>query len=138
MKILGIAERGCRRGPEDWFTGMVWIDPVVDSAAIGAGSRLQSAAVTFSPGARTAWHRHPVGQTLYVVSGLGWAQKQGEAAREIRAGDVVVIGAGENHWHGAQAGHMMVHVAMQEADESGSVVVWGAQVTDEEYGSAGG
>ena len=137
MKILGNVERGCRRGPEDWFTGVVWVDSVVDAAALGAGSRLQAALVTFTPGARTAWHTHPVGQTLYVVSGVGWVQKEGEAARVIRAGDVVVIGAGENHWHGAEAGHTMVHMAMQEADEGGSVVTWGKKVTDAEYGAAG-
>lgn len=128
MKIMGNAERGCRRGPEDWFTGMVWVEPVVDAAAIGAGSRLQAVLVTFTPGARTAWHTHPVGQTLYVVSGVGWAQKEGEAARVIRAGDVVVFGAGENHWHGAQEGHTMVHLAMQEAVEAGSVVAWGGRL----------
>ena len=136
MKILGNAERGCRQGPEDWFTGLVWVDSVVDASLIGEGSRLQAAQVTFTPGARTAWHTHPMGQTLYVLSGVGWAQKEGELALVIRAGDVVVIAAGENHWHGAEAGHTMVHLAMQEADENGSVVVWGRQVTDAEYGAA--
>ena len=130
MKILGNAQRGCRRGPEDWFTGMVWIDSVLDPTPPG---RAAAALVTFTPGARTAWHTHPIGQTLYVLTGLGWAQKEGEAAIPIRPGDVVVIGPGENHWHGAEAGHTMVHLAMQEADESGSPVVWGRHVTDEEY-----
>lgn len=136
MKILGNAERGCRRGPEDWFTGMVWVDSVLDAGVVGAGSRLQSALVTFTPGARTAWHTHPVGQTLYVLSGVGWAQKAGDAAQVIRAGDVVVFAAGEHHWHGAEAGHTMLHLAMQEADEAGNVVTWGPQVTDAEYGAA--
>jgi len=138
MKILGNAERGCRRGPEDWFTGAVWIDSVLDAGVVGGASKLQAALVTFSPGARTHWHTHPVGQTLYVVSGLGWVQKEGEAARAIRPGDVVAIAPGENHWHGAEAGHTMMHMAMQESDESGSPVVWDRAVTDAEYGAAKG
>ncbi len=131
MKILGNAERGCRPGPAEWFTGAVWIDAVVE---LTPPARLAAALVTFAPGARTHWHTHPLGQTLYVVSGLGWVQKEGEAAQAIRAGDVVVIAPGENHWHGAEAGHTMVHLAMQEKDENGSNVVWGRAVTDEEYG----
>jgi len=134
MKILGNAERGCRRGPEAWFTGEVWIDSVLDAGIVGGSSKLQAAQVTFTPGARTHWHTHPVGQTLFVLSGLGWVQLEGEAARAIRPGDVVAIAPGENHGHGAQAGHTMAHLAMQEADESGSPVTWGRAVTDEEYG----
>jgi len=102
---------------------------------MGGASKLQAALVTFTPGARTHWHTHPLGQTLYVVSGLGWVQLEGSVKRVIRPGDVVVIAPGENHWHGAEAGHTMVHVAMQEADETGSPVVWGVSVTDEEYGA---
>jgi len=136
MKILGNAERGCRRGPEDWFTGEVWIDSVVDPGLLGGGAKLSSALVTFTPGARTHWHTHPRGQTLYVVSGPGWVQKEGERAQAIRPGDVVAIAPGENHWHGAEAAHTMMHLAMQEADESGSPVVWGRAVTEEEYGAA--
>ena len=135
MKILGNAERSCRRGPEAWFTGTVWIDSVLDAGVMGGASKLQAALVTFTPGARTHWHTHPLGQTLYVVSGLGWVQLEGSVKRVIRPGDVVVIAPGENHWHGAEAGHTMVHVAMQEADETGSPVVWGVSVTDEEYGA---
>jgi quercetin dioxygenase-like cupin family protein len=134
MKILGNGERGCRKGPEAWFTGDVWMDAIVDGHA---PSRLQALYVTFAPGARTAWHTHPVGQTLQVVSGLGWVQMEGQAARAIRPGDVVMIEPGENHWHGAEAGHTMVHLAMQEADAEGKNVVWGRKVTDEEYGAAG-
>ncbi len=134
MKIVTSVERECTKGPEEWFTGDVWINPVVRGEA---PSRLQAAHVTFSPGARTAWHTHPVGQVLEVISGLGWVQLEGEAARAIRPGDVVVIAPGENHWHGAQAGRTMVHLAMQEWDESGKNVVWGAKVTEEEYGAAG-
>jgi len=113
----------------------VFIDSVLDGGVMGGASKLSSALVTFTPGARTHWHTHPVGQTLYVLSGLGWAQLEGEAKQAIRPGDVVVIQPGENHWHGAEAGHTMVHLAMQEADETGSPVVWGGAVTDEEYGA---
>ena len=135
MKILGNAERTCRQGPADWFTGTVFVDAVVSPAELGRPARLQAALVTFTPGARTHWHTHPVGQTLYVLTGLGWAQKEGEARQALRPGDVVAIAAGENHWHGAEAGHTMVHLAMQEGDETGTVVAWGRAVTDEEYGS---
>ena len=134
MKIVKSGERGCRKGPGEWFTGDVWVDGIVEAAA---PSRLQAARVTFSPGARTAWHTHPVVQVLEVVSGLGWVQLEGQAAQAIHPGDVVVIGAGENHWHGAQAGRTMVHLAMQQADDAGSTVAWGAKVTDAEYGAAG-
>lgn len=109
------------------------MDAIVDAAAIGAEARLQAALVTFAPGARTAWHTHPRGQTLYVVSGVGWAQTEGEPARAIRAGDVVVIPAGENHWHGADATHTLVHLAMQENDNAGVSVTWGRQVSEQEY-----
>ncbi|QHN04440.1 cupin domain-containing protein [Granulicella sp. WH15] len=130
MKILGNAERGCKRGPANWFTGEVWMDSVVEPTP---PSRAQGVLVTFAPGGRTAWHTHPVGQTLYVVSGIGWVQLQGEAARVIRAGDVVVIGPGEVHWHGAEKSRTMVHLAMQEANETGVNVVWGEPVTEEQY-----
>ena len=133
MKILTNIERACRRGPEAWFTGVVWMDIVVEPTAPAHG---QAVLVTYAPEARTAWHTHPLGQTLYVVSGIGWIQTEGEAARPIRSGDVVVIPAGENHWHGAEAGHTMVHLALQENDGSGTNVVWGAHVTEEVYGAA--
>ena len=135
MKIVGNGERGCKRGPEGWFSGLVWMDSVVEPTV---PSRTQAVLVTFAPGARTAWHTHPVGQTLYVVSGIGWVQKMGEAAQVIRPGDVVVIARGENHWHGADASHTMVHLAMQEGDESGVNVVWGELVSDEVYGATRG
>jgi quercetin dioxygenase-like cupin family protein len=134
MKIVASSERGCRKAPAEWFSGDAWIDEIVKGVA---PSRLQAVYVTFSPGARTAWHTHPVGQVLQVVSGLGWVQLEGEAARVIGPGEVVVIGPGENHWHGAQAGRTMVHLAMQEFDDSGKNVVWGPKVTDEEYAVAG-
>src|SRR5258707_13412746 len=134
MKIVASSERGCRKAPAEWFSGDVWVDDIVSAAP---PLRLQAVYVTFSPGARTAWHTHPVGQVLQVVSGLGWVQLEGEAAKVIRPGDVVVIGPGENHWHGAEAGHTMVHLAMQEGDESGKTVVWGREEKEEEYRAAG-
>ena len=133
MKILANAARGCRRGPADWFTGQVWVDSVVDPSLLGGNARISAAQVTFTPGARTNWHTHPFGQTLVVLSGLGWVQLEGEAAQPIRPGDVVVISRGENHWHGAEGSHTMVHLAMQENDATGVAVTWGRPVTDAEY-----
>jgi len=134
MKILASETLGCRRGPAEWFTGTVWIDDVVTA---GAPARFNAARVSFEPGARTAWHTHPVGQALHVLSGVGWVQLKGEAAKAIRPGDSVWIEAGEVHWHGAGAGRTMVHLAMQEKDADGVAVVWLEHVTDEEYGAAG-
>jgi quercetin dioxygenase-like cupin family protein len=134
MKILGNGERGCRKAPADWFTGDAWMDSIVEPTA---PSRLQALYVTFSPGSRTNWHTHPVSQILHVISGFGWVQLEGEPAKRITAGDVVVIGPGENHWHGAEAKHMMVHLAMQENDELGKNVVWGRPVSAEEYTASG-
>ena len=133
MKILSNAQRICRQGPADWFTGEVWIDMVVEPEL---PAHAQAALVTFTPGARTAWHTHPLGQTLLVVSGLGWVQRQGEPAQPIRPGDVVVFAPGEVHWHGAEKAHTMVHLAMQEKDDTGSNVTWGDQVTEAEYAAA--
>jgi quercetin dioxygenase-like cupin family protein len=133
MKIISKGERTTRKGSAEWFVGDAWIDGVVVGEA---PSRLQAAYVTFTPGARTNWHTHPVSQVLNVVSGVGWVQLEGQPARQIVAGDVVVIGPGENHWHGAQANYGMVHLAMQESDDTGSVVTWGRAVSEEEYGAA--
>ncbi len=130
MKILSNGERSCRRGPEAWFTGTVWLDEVVTGAA---PSRLRAVRVSFEPGARMAWHTHPVGQALHVLAGVGRIQLKGGLVQEIRPGDTVSIEAGELHWHGADAGHTMVHLAMQEIDEKGVDVVWLEHVTDEEY-----
>jgi quercetin dioxygenase-like cupin family protein len=118
------------KGPADWFTGHVYIDGIRnpdDQSAVGC------AHVRFTPGARTAWHHHPKGQTLYVTDGIGYVARRGEQPQEIRPGDVVHIGAGEEHWHGATAGRFMAHVAIQEADERGEVVTWLEHVTDQEY-----
>ncbi len=133
MKILREGERGCRMGPAEWFTGTVWIDEVVIA---DAPARLGSARVMFAPGARTAWHTHPVGQALHVLSGSGWVQKKGEHPIAIKAGDSVWIAPAEVHWHGASAKHTMVHLAMQERDDAGEAVVWGHHVTELEYLSA--
>lgn len=131
MKITRAGEAASRRMPADWFTGTVWQDPVIDAPA---PARLRSARVTFEPGARTAWHTHPLGQTLYVVAGVGRFQTMGEKIVEIRAGDVIWIPPGEKHWHGAAPTTMMVHIAMHEA-ENGAHVTWMEHVSDADYGA---
>jgi quercetin dioxygenase-like cupin family protein len=130
MKILTNQMRSCRKGPEAWFTGTVWIDEIVTGAA---PSRMKANRVSFEPGARTAWHTHPVGQALHVIAGLGLVQLRGEPAQQIRPGDTVWIEADEVHWHGAAQGHTMAHLAIQETDAHGVDVVWLEHVTDEEY-----
>jgi len=120
-------------GPEDWFTGTVHIDGIRtpdDRSAIGC------AHVRFAPGARTAWHRHPRGQTLYVTDGIGYVATRGGEVQEIRPGDVVYIEPDEEHWHGATPGRFMAHVALHEADEHGQVVTWLEHVTDADYDQA--
>ena len=122
------------KGPADWFTGDVYLDTV---ASPSAPARAAAANVHFTPGAHTAWHTHPFGQTLFVTEGVGRCQREGGPIEEIRPGDRVFFEAGENHWHGAAPDRFMAHIAIQEADESGSPVSWGRHVTDEEYnGSA--
>jgi quercetin dioxygenase-like cupin family protein len=118
-------------GPDDWFTGSVYIDTI---AAPGAASQIGAAAVHFTPGARTAWHTHPHGQTIWVTEGVGLCQREGGPVDEIRPGDRVFFAPGENHWHGAAPTRLMTHVAMQQADDTGNVVAWGEHVTDEQYG----
>ncbi len=132
MDIHRNGSRPTRRGPADYFTGTVWMDPIVNAPA---PARVAAARVAFEPGARTAWHTHPLGQTLYVVSGVGCVQKQGEPVREIRAGDTVWIPPGEKHWHGAAPDHAMTHVAIQEA-VNGSAVEWLEQVSEADYTKA--
>ena len=118
------------KGPADWFTGNVWIDPII----LGEKpSNLRANRVSFEPGARTAWHTHPVGQTLHVLTGSGLVQLEGQPVREIHPGDTVSIAPNELHWHGASEKNTMVHLAIQEADESNIDVVWLGHVTDEEY-----
>ena len=120
-------------GPGDWFTGSVFIDTI---ATPTEPSRLGAAAVHFTPGARTAWHTHPFGQTIYVTEGIGRCQREDGPIEVIKPGDRVYFEAGENHWHGAAPNRFMTHLAMQEADDSGSPVVWGRPVTDDEYAAA--
>jgi quercetin dioxygenase-like cupin family protein len=129
MDIMRVGSRPSRKGPGDYFTGAVRIDPVIDAPE---PARVRAAVVTFEPGARTAWHTHPLGQTLYVLSGLGLAQADGQPVREIRPGDTVWFAPGERHWHGASPDVGMTHLAMQEARD-GSPVDWLEQVTDAEY-----
>jgi quercetin dioxygenase-like cupin family protein len=117
-------------GPAENFTGTVHVDGVRtpdDQTAIGC------AHVRFAPGARTAWHHHPKGQTLYVTDGIGYIAHRGGRAQEIRPGDVVYIEPGEEHWHGATPDRFMAHVAVQEADDQGRVVTWLNHVTNDEY-----
>jgi quercetin dioxygenase-like cupin family protein len=118
------------KGPADWFTGDVYIDSVRnpdDQSSVGC------AHVRFTPGARTVWHSHPKGQTLYVTDGIGLVANRNDEIKEIRPGDIVYIEPGEEHWHGATPNRFMSHVAIQEADEQGEVVTWLNPVTDEEY-----
>lgn len=120
-------------GPSDWFTGTVYIDPV---ATASPPSRLQAASVHFTPGARTAWHTHPFGQTIFVTEGIGRCQHHGGPVQTIRPGDRVYFEPGEDHWHGAAPNRFMTHLAMQQVDEQGGAVTWGEHVTDEEYKAA--
>ncbi len=121
-------------GPDDWFTGSVRIDFLFDARE---PARAAGASVTFEPGARTAWHTHPLGQTLIVTSGLGWVQREGSEIEEIRPGDVVWFEPGEKHWHGASPETAMTHIAIQEALD-GTAVEWMEKVSDEEYQSGKG
>ena len=114
----------------DWFTGVVYIDPVA------AAPPLSAAAVHFTPGARTAWHTHPRGQTIWVTEGIGLCQSEGGLVEVIRPGDRVFFAPGENHWHGASPNRLMTHIAMQLADDIGSPVSWGEHVSDEQYAQA--
>jgi quercetin dioxygenase-like cupin family protein len=120
-------------GPADWFTGSVYIDTV---ATPSEHSRLSASSVHFTPGARTAWHTHPNGQTIYVLEGVGLAQRRRGAIEVIRPGDRIFFEPGEHHWHGAAPNRFMTHLAMLEVDDKGNNATWGDHVTDEEYGAA--
>jgi quercetin dioxygenase-like cupin family protein len=121
------------KGSADWFTGDVYLDAV---AAPAASATFGAALVHFTPGARTAWHTHPHGQTIFVTEGVGRCQREGGPIEVIRPGDRVFFEPDENHWHGAAPDRFMAHLAMQQQDGSGSVVSWGLHVTDEEYHAA--
>jgi quercetin dioxygenase-like cupin family protein len=120
-------------GPSDWFTGLVLIDTV---ATPSGPSRFAASAVHFAPGARTAWHRHPNGQTIFVLEGVGLAQRRGGPIEVIRPGDRVFFEPGEDHWHGAAANRFMTHIAMHQLDDAGNAAFWGDHVTDAEYAGA--
>jgi quercetin dioxygenase-like cupin family protein len=129
MEIKRVGSRPSDKGPTDWFTGTVRIDPLFDAPP---PSRVVGANVTFEPGARTAWHTHPLGQTLIVTAGCGWVQREDGPVEEIRPGDVVWFPPGEKHWHGATATTAMTHIAIQEKLD-GKAVDWMEQVTNEQY-----
>src|SRR5262249_37757984 len=131
MDIHQLGSRPSRRGPADSFTGTVWQEPIIEAPS---PARVRAAFVRFEPKARTAWHSHPLGQTLRVISGVGRVQAWGGPIREIRAGDTVWIPPGEKHWHGASPTIAMLHLAMQE-DLDGKHVEWMEHVTDEQYGT---
>ena len=131
MRITRNVDTG--RGPAEWVTGEVYIDTI---AAAGDGSRVSASNVHFTPGARTAWHTHPNGQTIWVTEGVGLCQRRGGPIEVIRPGDRVFFEPKEEHWHGAVASRFMAHIAMLEVDEAGSPAVWGEHVSDEEYGAA--
>jgi quercetin dioxygenase-like cupin family protein len=131
MEIKRAGSQPSGKGPAEYFTGTVRVDPLHNAPD---PARVAMALVTFEPGARTAWHTHPLGQTLIVTSGCGRVQLEGQPAQDIRPGDVVWIAPGERHWHGAGPQTAMSHIALQERLE-GTVVTWAEHVTDEQYGS---
>ena len=129
MEITRIGTQVSGKGPAEYFTGTVRVDPMFERVE---PARVVAATVTFEPGARTAWHTHPLGQTLVVVSGFGRAQKDGGPIEEIRPGDVIWFAPGEKHWHGASPATAMTHIAIHEALD-GKMVEWKEHVTDEQY-----
>jgi len=131
MKITRDGSQPSAKGPEDWFTGTVRVDPMFNAQE---PARAGAASVTFEPGARTAWHTHPLGQTLVVTAGLGRVGSWGGPVQEIRPGDIVQFAADEKHWHGASPTTALTHIALQERDETG-VVTWMEKVDDQQYDS---
>ncbi len=129
MEIIRNGSRPSGKGPEEWFTGVVRIDPLFNAEG---EAHAGGAYVTFEPGARTAWHTHPLGQTLIVTAGCGWAQRWGGPIEEIRPGDVVRFAPEEKHWHGAKPTTAVTHIAIQE-NLNGKVVDWMEHVSDEQY-----
>ena len=129
MEIKRAGTQPSEKGPAAWFTGVVRIDPLFLAPE---PARVQGASVTFEPGARTAWHTHPLGQTLFVTAGCGWAQREGGPVEELHPGDVVWFAPGEKHWHGATPSTAMSHIAIQER-LNGKAVDWMEQVSDAQY-----
>jgi quercetin dioxygenase-like cupin family protein len=132
MEITRIGSKPSVKGPQDWFSGSVRIDQLFDA---NGARRAAAAIVTFEPGARTAWHTHPLGQTIIITAGCGWVQKEGGAVEKVFPGDVVWFEPNEKHWHGATAANGMTHIAIQE-NLDGKVVEWLEKVTDAEYTSS--
>jgi quercetin dioxygenase-like cupin family protein len=130
MEITRVGSQPSNKGPADWFTGIVRIDPLFQAKA---PARAAAASVTFEPGARTAWHTHPLGQTLIITAGFGRVQQEGSPVEKVRPGDVVWFPPGVKHWHGASPTTAMTHIAIQEALD-GKVVDWLEHVSDEQYG----
>jgi quercetin dioxygenase-like cupin family protein len=130
MRIQRNGSQPYSKGPADYFTGNVRVEPLFQSPG---PARVAGASVTFEPGARSAWHTHPCGQTLIVTSGLGWTQCEGEPKEKIRPGDVITCPSGKKHWHGATDKTAVTHIAIQEPDANGKVVEWLEHVTDEQY-----
>ena len=133
MEVKRAGSQPSGKGPAEWFTGTVRIDPLNSPPE---PARVAMALVTFEPGARTAWHTHPLGQTIYVTEGVGLCQRRGGPIEVIRPGDRVLFDADEEHWHGAAPARLMVHLAINEADADHAVVHWLTPVTDEEYAAA--
>jgi quercetin dioxygenase-like cupin family protein len=129
MEIRRIGTQASSKGPSDWFTGTVRIDPLFQAPP---PARVQGISVTFEPGAHTAWHTHPLGQTLIVTAGCGWVQRDGEPIEEVRPGDVIWFPPSEKHWHGATPTTAMTHVAIQEQLD-GKAVDWMEKVSEEQY-----
>ena len=129
MEIKRVGSRPSGKGSSEWFTGAVRVDPLFEAVD---PARVSGASVTFDPGGRTAWHTHPLGQTLVVTAGCGWVQRHGGPVEEIRPGDVICIAPGEKHWHGATAATGMTHIAIQ-GKLDGKVVDWMEKVSDEQY-----
>jgi quercetin dioxygenase-like cupin family protein len=123
------------KAPAEWFTGDAWIDAI--AVPVGA-SRCGANAVHFAPGARTAWHTHPHGQTIFITEGIGRCQSRGGELVILNPGDRVYFEPGEDHWHGASPERFMTHIAVQQADEDGRTVTWGVHVSDAEYAPDGG
>ncbi len=129
MKIKRVGSEPSNKGPADWFTGSVRLDPLFEA---DEPARVRGTHVTFEPGARTAWHTHPLGQTLIITSGCGWVQQEGQPVEEVHPGDVVWFPPNVRHWHGATATTAMSHIAIQEALD-GSYIDWMEHVTDAQY-----
>jgi len=133
MQIIRGTSQDTAVGPSEWFSGTVYIDAV---APPSGPSRLSANIVRFTPGARTAWHTHPNGQTIYILEGIGLVQRRGGPVEVVRPGDRVFFEPGEEHWHGAAPKRFMAHLSLVQVDEEGNAATWGPHVSDEEYRAA--